>query len=104
MRLISSDPAEHAKRRSMIAKRYRKSEMDSVSDVIHSHLEQWAQSDRWDEEVDLGVACRALEADIMCESVSSHTSRRRAKLSRLFLRTTYWGDTRLGVRWSIFGH
>lgn len=65
--LVDSDPAEHAKRRSMIAKRYRKNEMASVLGIITSHLEQWVQSERWNGEVDLGLACRALEADIICE-------------------------------------
>jgi cytochrome P450 len=66
--LTNSEPSEHAKRRSMIAKRYRKSEMHSVRDIISTHLETWIHSNQWSSEVDLGIACRALEADIICKS------------------------------------
>jgi hypothetical protein len=42
--------------------------MHSVRDIISTHLETWIHSKQWSSEVDLGIACRALEADIICKS------------------------------------
>lgn len=63
------NPSEHAKRRRMMAQIYTKGKLGDSAGLLIAHTEAWVSSGRWSANVvDLSHACRALEADIMCQS------------------------------------
>ena len=52
-----------------MAQVYSKGKLGDIAVMLIAHTEAWVSSGRWSANVaDLSHACRALEADIMCES------------------------------------
>ncbi|KAF4969254.1 hypothetical protein FSARC_3507 [Fusarium sarcochroum] len=63
-----TDPVEHAKRRRIMAQLFSRSKVPQLEKLISSHVEKFVHKIRGgDSVVDLGMASRALEADIMSE-------------------------------------
>lgn len=66
---VCSNKEDHARRRRLMGQVYNRSKMDNLHDLMAEEVEKFlnALEGQADSCVELVTACRALEADIICE-------------------------------------
>ena len=70
--LNDSDPEEHSKRRRILGQLFSRSNISKLEGLMLHHVNEFVEAvGQKHGPIDVGLACRALEADIICKMLSS---------------------------------